>query len=211
MVTRPVFIGGTGKCGTSVMKRCLWRHPEVASQPDELHWLWTFRTDRPGFRPEDFRTDRVHEAIFNADAPWYMDDSPESLIGARYLDDDYRAHALIHMVRHPLDTLDALLAERSPGTYWGRTAKTCAKRIRWIHENAPEHALVVHLRDLAHATEDTLRRVCSHVGLDYTPEMTEAVDPTRPKFGRRQNLTDRQVQVAMPLMRPIMDRYVYAP
>jgi len=206
---RPTFIGGTGKCGTSVAKRCLWRHPEVSSQADELHWLWTFQTDRPGFDDRYFAIDRVNEVIFNAGGRIYVDDSPESIFGAHLLDAQFGVPRLIHMIRHPLDVLDALQSERSPGTYWGTNVKQNARRIRWVHENAPQRSLTVRLEDLVKGPADQLTRICDHVDIDYHEDMKAPIDPTRPKVGRRQNLDARELETVMPLLRPVMDRYGY--
>lgn len=61
-LVRVCMIGGTGRSGTSIMKRILARHPEVAATPVEHHFI----VDPDGL--VDFYT-----SLFDTFSPWWFD------------------------------------------------------------------------------------------------------------------------------------------
>ena len=70
---RPVFIGGTGRCGTKLIQNCLLKHPEITGPGTETHIFgFTDRVFRKGSWGKTLQLilqlhsrERVNDRLFN--------------------------------------------------------------------------------------------------------------------------------------------------
>lgn len=225
MGAQPVIIGGTGRCGTTIMKRTLLRHPQVTGSRKELRWI----NENPADMVEidlSLDWDKVEgwleEHPYYHDKPYWVEDSPESAIFFDEIVGRWPDTTCIHMIRHPLDTLASInyrtchLVNGAP-QYWCNGNLENARRIAWIYETVEEqeHGFEVRLEDLVHSTEFVLSEVCKHIGLPFDDEMLKGNLKERHAHENRYHkdypdgLTREELEEALPVLNPWIKKFGY--
>ena len=105
-MTPIMFIGGTGRCGTTMLLKVLALHPELFVLPNE--------TDPHPFHVEQWRTKHyapANSAALQLGAKWVVEKTPHNALYAQrfvthYFKDKSR---YLHMVRSPRMTVKSLM------------------------------------------------------------------------------------------------------
>ena len=98
----------------------------------------------------------------------------------QYADDVFAAYPaakIIHMLRDPRNRYDEMLRTTPPKVRVGRVGVNTADWLqsarvaRHNQQSYPNHYLVLAYESLVTRPEDSLRKVCSFIGVDYVPAM----------------------------------------
>ena len=220
----PFFVVGSGRCGTTLLRRLLQASPEVHIPPENwsmgghvatfrrYRWVlsWTALVDlhlgrhvmeshrwfdepptelrdRLVHLPEKERSlarlldevYRYHGQCQDASFKRWGDKTPMNVGCMNEIADVFPKARFVHLLRDGMDVVhsycnmekhtDEVLA---PARRWQRTVTTA----RWFGEKYPEQFLEIRYEDLCRESEETLRRVCSFLGLSFEDALLSRSD-----------------------------------
>jgi hypothetical protein len=226
---RPIFIGGVGRCGSSVTAQCLLKHPDVEGQTGEFRWCrpegFDHRNQPPSntveIPPLDLDYVREVANAHFATAKWWAEKSLENAAWFDMLLSVYPDAVCVYIYRHPMDNLAAVNDKARihetevTNRYWCATNLENAKRIRWVWERVWQQEaegvriFYLCLEELVSAPRHTMSTLCQFAGLDFRDNMVNPVDQRIALANRRFELTDEQRSEALPILLPVMRRAQY--
>ncbi|PLW93483.1 MAG: hypothetical protein C0592_05955 [Marinilabiliales bacterium] len=169
----PIYIGGCGRSGTTLLLSIISSHPDIFACPNELG-MFNNTYEKDG-KIYPARKDRLHRTLlFNKikkSATRYCEKSPSNIHHINdidsYHDGDFK---FIHIVR---DGRDVILSKHptSPDTYW-------VNPDRWINDvsaglkeidNPKVHTM--RYEDLTGNYEETISKICKFLDIELTDEI----------------------------------------
>ncbi|HKL03054.1 MAG TPA: sulfotransferase, partial [Cryomorphaceae bacterium] len=170
----PIFIGGCGRSGTTLLLSIISAHPEVFACPRELGIFNKIHKGSDGEIVPD-RIDRLYRCILTRKvedtATRFCEKSPSNVNRFEHINDYYNGKVkFIHIIR---DGRDACLSVHPTDKtkYW-------VEPKRWVtdvraglqHLNHP-NVLTVFYEDLVSQYDQTISTICAFCDLTVTPEM----------------------------------------
>lgn len=191
---RPIFVGGEGRSGTTLLRVMLDAHPAIACGP-ESHFMQDpeFRKFHEHFRGKwwkraegfGYTLDDMDEMVRNFVRDWhetYMrrrgkrrwaDKTPSTIRDLPYLFSLFPTAKFVHMIRDGRDVCCSMLEQT-----WGpKDAEEAAKR--WVacirngiaHRGDSDRYMEIRYEDLVQHPERELRRLCGWIGEPFDPAM----------------------------------------
>lgn len=192
----PIFIGGEGRSGTTLLRVMLDSHSAIACGP-ETHFLvdprfqefhrhfsrtWERRAAGYGYAGRDL-DDLVRDFVRGWFEPYmqrrgkrrWADKTPQNIHILPYLWELFPTAKVIHMIRDGRDVACSILPQG-----WGPNTIAAAAE-RWVsciekglaHRNRTDRYMEVRYEDLVRQPERELRRVMDLVGEPWEPQMLE--------------------------------------
>ena len=195
-LSRPIFIVGLPRTGTTLLERILGRHQQVCNAgelddfPLQLRWCAdrfsksffdasiissAARTD-PGLLGRRYLQ---HAAWRSGGRPVFTDKLPMNFLYIGWIARALPQARILHMTRNPMDScfsnLKELFTDAYPYSYdlhdlaghYGRYRRLMA---HW-HEQFPGRVMDVAYEDLVENPEATSRAVLAHCGLDWSAQL----------------------------------------
>lgn len=170
----PIFIGGCGRSGTTLLLSILSAHPQVFACPKELGLFNKVLYDAQG-RPAPHRIDRLYRAILTRPMPpqarRFVEKSPSNVKQIAAIDGYFQGRfRFVHIIR---DGRDVVLSihPTDPKRYW-------VEPERWVNDVKAGLAFRDHPRVLTLFYEDLILNyeaciasICEHCELPLTEEM----------------------------------------
>lgn len=173
----PVFIGGCGRSGTTLLLSVLSAHDRLFCHPRELGLFNQNQTVEKNGRKELSRKHRLYQSfLFNRiphTATRWVEKSPSNIHWldkiSTYTDGDFR---FIQIVR---DGRDVILSRHptAPDRYWvspDRWIKDVTVGLKWLDDS---RVITIRYEDLLTHYADTIDKVCKHLGIPTTPEILD--------------------------------------
>lgn len=152
---KKIIIGGCGRSGTTLMLSILGAHSEIFAIEEETH----------AFYPPPFKLKRLKRFLGNGgkEKHW-CEKTPKNILAygkiLAMLGKDAR---IVNMIRDPRDVVTSL-HPNGGSKYW-------VPKDRWVEDNSfiPEddRIMTVKFEDLICDPEDTLRKVCDHIEIEF--------------------------------------------
>jgi len=171
----PIYIGGCGRSGTTLLLSILSAHPEIFACPRELN-LFEDAREKDGklVLPKIYRLYRtfIREHIKRG-ANRYCEKSPSNI---RNIEKIRKLHGnrfrMIHIVR---DGRDVILSRhpRNPGLYWVEPERWIADVREGLKYTSDDHVYLVRYEDLVTDYETAITGICSFLDLPVTGELLE--------------------------------------
>ena len=170
----PIFIGGCGRSGTTLLLSILSAHPEVKALPRELGLFNDLGYDAEG-RPYSRRMDRLYWALLQAPGKKsqrrFCEKSPNNIHHIDALENHFGDHfRLVHIIR---DGRDVVLSRhpRNPEAFWVSPERWVTDvQAGWaLREHPAVHTLFY--EDLIQDYETTVTALCHFLELPYGREM----------------------------------------
>lgn len=209
----PIFIGGVGRSGTTTTKQCFRHHPKVWGVSGE------FRFMHPGnvaeLDPEKYLWDYLMHvykatALKRPESVW-VEDSPENVCVFDQLIEKFPGSVCIHAMRHPLATLNSMMAHTGGGSYWPIGLELSARRVHNVYEHFEraqgDRVLASRLEDLVVNPEPFLRHVCDLVEIPYMPKMTMSLDRRKLNARRIKGFTPEELEIVAPILQPVIEKW----
>lgn len=190
----PVFVGGEGRSGTTLLRVMLDAHPAISCGP-ESHFLtdpafqefhrhfkrtWHRRAESYGYGASDvddlfrdFARNWFETYMRRQGKTRWADKTPQTIRVLPYLWELFPEARFVHMIRDGRDVACSIIPQR-----WGpNNVKDAAKR--WVSciENGVRHRadtaryLEVRYEHLVEHSERELRRICAFIGEAFDPAM----------------------------------------
>jgi hypothetical protein len=183
----PIFIGGCGRSGTTILLSIISAHPEVFACPRELGLFNELIYDDQG-QPGPYRIDRLYRCILTkkikASATRFCEKSPSNVKRIETIDSYFKGNfKFIHIIR---DGRDVCLSVHptAKDRYW-------VEPRRWVNDvkaglafKKHPKVLTIHYEDLMDNYAQTIREICSFCELPLTPEMENWFEHTTVKRNR---------------------------
>ena len=197
MIDAPVFLVGSERSGTTLLRLMLDHHPEIAFEK-EFDFVVTQVSDSGAFpqldsylewiatvRNADFAIDR------SLDYPGLVDDflrqkqaasGGKPYVGATLHRNFDRLRFVwpqaryIHLVRDPRDVARSVVQKGWAGNIYQASEFWIAAESCWdslAGHLAPDRAIEIHYEDLVMRTEPVLTDICRFVGVEYSEQMLE--------------------------------------
>lgn len=194
MESAPIFVGGEGRSGTTLLRVMLDAHPAIACGP-ESHFLtdpeferfhthcrrkWWRRAEGYGYSIADI--DTLFRDFARTWFETYMrrqgkrrwaDKTPQTIRILPYLWDLFPTAKFVHMIRDGRDVACSIIPQK-----WGPdNVKDAAKRWVWCIEAGVRHRAdtarytEIRYEDLVLHPERELRRLCAWIGEPFDPAM----------------------------------------
>jgi hypothetical protein len=182
----PLFIGGCGRSGTTILLSILSAHPEVFACPKELGLFSSVKKDEQG-KLVPTRIDRLYLAFLTntikKSATRFLEKSPNNVTKLPALDHYFKDYRFIHIIR---DGRDVTLSKHptQKNTYW-------VEPQRWVNDvsaglefaNHP-NVLTIFYEDLIQNYASTVSKITNHCQLPHSPEMQDWLSHTTVKRNR---------------------------
>ncbi|MDR9375210.1 MAG: sulfotransferase, partial [Schleiferiaceae bacterium] len=175
----PIFIGGCGRSGTTLLLSILSAHPQVKALPRELGLFNELDYEAEG-RPYSRRMDRLYWALLQTPRRKgqrrFCEKSPNNIRHIEALENHYGDRfRLVHIIR---DGRDVVLSRhpRRPDAFWVSPERWVADvKAGWaLREHPAVHTLFY--EDLVQHYAPTVAALCHFLGLPYTREMENWLD-----------------------------------
>lgn len=203
-LSQPVFLVGSERSGTTLLRLMLNSHPEVTwlnefeyavsmmsdqgkfpPLADYYRWLETHRI----FQMSQMTIDRslTYPELVKSFLQQRLDTFEKPLIGATVHHHFNRLLALwpeakfIHVVRDPRAVSRSCVVKGWAGNVWVGLDRWITAEKLWEKMSpqlAPENKLEIRYQDLVTNNRDVLERVCDFVGVAYSEQMLEYVNTT---------------------------------
>jgi hypothetical protein len=173
----PVFIGGCGRSGTTILLSVLSAHHKLFCHPKELGLFNEKQTVEMDGKKNLSRKHRLYQSfLFNSipkTATRWVEKSPSNIRHiekiSTYTDGVFK---FIHIIR---DGRDVILSRHptAPDRYW-------VEPKRWIHDVTAglkwmddPRVLTIKYEDLLSNYEVTIKSICDHLEIETTPEILQ--------------------------------------
>jgi len=189
MTKRPIFIGGCGRSGTTLLLSILSSHPSIYSIPFETYaFCWSdYFEENPRDR-ETFDMYKIYNALLSDNEALnrkrWCEKSPKNIRRVSEILDYFGEVArFINIVRDGRDVVTSK-NPRKPDEYWVTPE-------RWIndvscgleYENYSQ-LITVRYEDLIQEPEGTLRNICDFLGVEYATEFNDYPESATLKTSR---------------------------
>jgi len=198
----PVFIGGCGRSGTTLLLSVLSAHPKLFCHPKELGLFNNKETVELNGKKILSRRHRLYQSFLMNSIPStatrWVEKSPSNI---RHIEkiSTYTAgnFKFIQIIR---DGRDVILSRHptAPDRYWVEPARwinDVTIGLQWLED---PRVLTIRYEDLLSNYETTIRSICAHLGIDTTPEILNwhehaRVTENRAFFSKVQPLTTSSI------------------
>ncbi len=192
--SRPIFVVGCPRSGTTLLRLILDSHPSISAGP-ESRFLWGIRAIEErnwstltgfGLSLEEwhanvrslFEAFHLRYAEHTGKTRW-ADKSPDYALMLDYIDALYPDSQIVHIVRDPHDVIDAW--RRFYGVKsMHRAARSWVRYVRSAHEFADrkggDRVLELRYEDLVRDPEPTLRPLFSWLGEPWSDDVLDYAD-----------------------------------
>jgi hypothetical protein len=176
----PVYIGGCGRSGTTLLLSVLSAHPEIFACPRELNLFEGARaSDRELAVPKRYRLYRtfITEKI-KPTANRYCEKSPSNIRHVAWID---RLHAgefrMIQIIR---DGRDVILSShpRDPGHFWVSPERWISDVQTGLQYLQHPNVHTIRYEDLVGDFDTTVRGICNFLGIAFSEEIRNWHDHT---------------------------------
>jgi Sulfotransferase family len=189
--TRPIFVVGCPRSGTTMMRAILNAHPHISCGPETGFLLGLNRWERRhpdtparfGSSREEFHRqarallDDLHESLAAVEGKQrWADKTPTHAIILDFIDALYPTCQVIHMVRDPVDVIDSerrkhgLQRARRTSADWPRHV-AAARHFGQTHP--PDRYLEIRYEHLVQDPEKVLRDMFAWLGEPWSSEVLE--------------------------------------
>jgi hypothetical protein len=193
-VTRPIFVVGCPRSGTTLLRLILDSHPSISAGP-ESRFLWGLQAieerNWPTLATFGLTLDEWHakvRSLFEAPHRAYAehqgkvrwaDKSPDYALMLDYIDTLYPDAQIVHIVRNPRDVIDAWRR------FYGlksvhRAAQAWVRYVGAAHTFAetmgPGKVMELRYEDLAREPESTLRALLTWLGEPWSDDVLAFAD-----------------------------------
>jgi len=171
----PVFIGGCGRSGTTILLSVLSAHNRLFCHPKELGLFNNKQTILKGGKKDLSRKHRMHLSFLlnkiPATATRWVEKSPSNIKHlqkiSEYTDGQFK---FIQILR---DGRDVILSRHptAPDRYWvepERWIRDVSAGLKWMND---PRVHTIKYEDLLSNYEATIRGICDHIGIDTSPEI----------------------------------------
>jgi len=167
----PVIVGGCGRSGTTLLLSILGAHEKIHAIDEELF----------AFYPNPTRLIRIIRELdgHDMDGKIWCEKTPKNILVFDEIHKIFKGDVkLIHLIRDGRDVTTSVHPYH-PGQYW-------VDIDRWVNDvtkglEFKDISMIVKYEDLVIKPEETLQRVCSHIGIPYEKELVDYQDSTNVK------------------------------
>ncbi len=170
----PIIIGGCGRSGTTLLSSMLSAHPQIFAITNETH---AFCGTRKTGKRNKFNLSNLYANFFFEKIPQpckrWCEKTPSNILYFQELLDYFDNRVkLINIVR---DGRDVVLSEHpsKPGEYWVAPE-------RWVNDVSASlpfennsNVYTVRYEDLISEYEQTMRKLCQFLGIEYTESLAD--------------------------------------
>jgi len=183
-----IFVCGGAHSGTTLMATILGAHSKTDLIPYETS---VYLHD-----PHNAKT--LIENIVG-DQEWAIEKTPRNLFFMPKIREDFPSSKFVVMFRNPLDVSASIYARMNRWPYAVREATNDLQGC--INCMRDTDVIIVSYESLITDFDNTVKKVCKHVGLDYEKGMSEFHNAAPQWFGKTDNkwLNHRANQVKQPL------------
>jgi hypothetical protein len=184
---RPIVLGGCGRSGTTLLLSVLSCHPKLFALGDETATLCPHAYERVDEAPDTsyaLRTDLLLRYVMREGVPpgaeRICEKTPRNVhFFPKVLDAWGERARLIHLVRDGRD----VVTSRHPGKpgSWVNPERWIADVHAGLRLEGHPQMLTVRYEDFTANYEQTVRRICEFVGIDFVPEFLKYPDSARLK------------------------------
>ncbi len=189
----PIFIGGCGRSGTTLLLSMLSAHKDIFAVPIETAAFNIWNENQR--YPRNYH--RLCRSMLKNKVPTsavrWLEKTPANVLNFSRINDYYNGHAkFIHIVRDGRDVTTSV-HPKAPDKFWvpiDRWILTVNKGL-----DMPNHpnVLTIKYEELTNETEETVRKICTFLSLDYSKDIINWSNNTQIKkdpawFGKVKNV-----------------------
>lgn len=190
---RPIFIVGSPRSGTTLMRYIIDSHPNIFCPPCETFLFNTLNTTFNGFIWKDhyaqlpferealikwlrkYILDLFGNLALKAGKTRWAEKTPSHVLFMEFINEVFPRAQFIHMIRNGYDVVKSL-----KNVHWGtknivynaRQWTNCVRAGRKSGEKLlPDRYIEIRFEDIVNETEQTIGRVCRFLGEEYDERM----------------------------------------
>lgn len=183
----PIFIGGCGRSGTTVLLSIISAHPEIFACPRELGLFNEIIYDNAG-RPGPYRIDRLYRCILSSHIPHgaqrFCEKSPSNVKRIAEIDSYFNGNfRFIHIIR---DGRDVVLSRHptDPSRYWVEPQRWVDDVRAGLRFQSHPKVLSLHYEDLMTRYRESLAQICDFLDIPVVAELDNWLENTTVKKNR---------------------------
>ncbi len=197
----PIFVGGCGRSGTTLLQSIISAHPTIFAFPNEVDAFTTWTKTTAGYKP--VRQDRMYRELIWRTIPrsahrWCIK-RPFNVLHIEEILDYFGPGAkFIHIYRDPRQVCVSRHPD-DPSKYWvpiGRWVRDT--RAGWDFKDHPQ-VFTINYNDLVLNTEPIIRKMCDFLEEDVVDEILNWYDHATFRtnsawFGQLENIQTRSLE-----------------
>jgi hypothetical protein len=177
----PIFIGGCGRSGTTLLLSMISAHQDVFAVPVE--------TAAFNIWPEGKKYPRNYHRlcrnmILNAIPPKakrWLEKTPANVLNFDKINDFYNGKVkFIHIVRDGRDVTTSV-HPKDPDRFWVPIDRWVLTVNKGLDMRSHPNVLTIKYEALTHETEETVRKICAFLSLDYSQDIMDWTKNTKIK------------------------------
>lgn len=172
----PIFIGGCGRSGTTLLLSMLSAHPDIFAVPRELGLFNHTHRDEQGDLVVD-RIDRLYRTFLlnriPREATRWCEKSPSNI---HHFDEiDEYCEGKFKFIEVLRDGRDVVLSQHptAPERYWVDPARWVRDVSAGMEHRGDPRVFTVRYEDLIRDYDDTMRRICEFLGISFSAELRD--------------------------------------
>ena len=189
----PIFIGGCGRSGTTLLLSMLSAHKDIFAVPIETAAfnIW----DEGEKYPRNYH--RLCRSILRNKVPnsavRWLEKTPANVLNFLRINDFYSGKAkFIHIVRDGRDVTTSI-HPKAPDRFWVPIERWILTVNKGLDMLQHPNVLTIKYEELTNETEETVRKICSFLSLEYSDDIVHWANNTQIKkdpawFGKVKNV-----------------------
>lgn len=196
----PIFVGGCGRSGTTLLQSIISAHPKIFAFPNEVDAFTTWQKTDKGFKP--VRQDRMYRELIWRRIPdsvhrWCIK-RPFNVRHIEEILDYFPGTKFIHIYRDPRQVCVSRHPD-DPSKYWVPIARWLMDtKAGWDFRDHPQ-VLTINYNDLILNTENIIRNMCDFLEEEVVDEILNWYDHATFRtnsawFGKLENIQTRSLE-----------------
>lgn len=172
----PIFIGGCGRSGTTLLLSMLSAHPKIFCIPYETDAFTKWKVKSGKFYPT--RIDRLYRALLRYSLPKevhrWCEKRPANVLYIGQILEFYPNASFIHIVRDPRAVCTSIHPS-APNKYWISTERYITDLKAGMRYFEHPRVLTIQYENLILNKGEMIRKICEFIQEDYVPQLDDWV------------------------------------